>query len=113
MVPTSRTATGPKVVLKRARARYPFAEHAFADGGHAGRLVDWARQKTHITLQSVRRNPSTKSFKVFFRRWVVDRTFAWSIKNRRFVCDYEQLRTVAEALIIIAPTATLIRRRWP
>ncbi len=92
MAPTSRTATGPNVVPKRARAQ-----------------VDWARQKTHITLRIVRRNPSTKGFKVLPRRWVADRTFAWIIKNRRFVRDYEQLTTVAEALIIIDPTATLIR----
>ena len=27
---------GAKGVLRRSRARYPFVEHAFADGGHAG-----------------------------------------------------------------------------
>ncbi|MGI4795094.1 MAG: hypothetical protein ACRYG8_13680 [Janthinobacterium lividum] len=43
---------------------------------------------------------------------VVERTFAWIIKSRQFVRDYEQLTTVAETLIIIAATATLIRR-WP
>ncbi len=48
------------VVLKRSRARYPFVTHAFADGGYAGRLIAWAKQKTHITLQIVRRNASTK-----------------------------------------------------
>ncbi|MGI4799570.1 MAG: transposase [Janthinobacterium lividum] len=62
------------------------------------------------TLQIVRRNASTKGFEVLPRRWVVERTFAWIIKNRRFVRDYEQLTTVAETLIIIAATATLIRR---
>ena len=99
-------------MLKRSRARYPFVRHAFADGGYAGRLVDWTRRKTHIALQIVRRNASTKGFEVLPRRWVVERTFAWIIKNRRFVRDYEQLTTVAETLIAIAATAILIRR-WP
>ena len=103
---------GAKGVLKRSRARYPFVEHAFADGGYAGRLIDWTRQRTHITLQIVRRNASAKGFEVLPRRWVVERTFAWIIKNRRFVRDYEQLTPVAETLIVIAATATLIRR-WP
>ena len=98
------------MVLKRSRARYPFVSHAFADGGYAGRLIDWASQKPHITLQIIRRNASTKGFKVLPRRWVVERTFAWIIKNHRFVRDYEQLTTVAETLIVIAATATLIRR---
>jgi hypothetical protein len=43
---------------------------------------------------------------------VVERTFAWIIKNRRFVRDDEQLTAVAETLITIAATVTLIRR-WP
>jgi hypothetical protein len=43
---------------------------------------------------------------------VLERTFAWITKNRRFVRDYEQLTAVTETLITIAATATLIRR-WP
>jgi transposase len=99
-------------VLKASRARYPFVEHAFADGGYAGRLVHWASEKAHIVVEIVKRNPATKGFEVLRRRWVVERTFAWIVKNRRFVRDYEQLTTVAETLITIAATATLIRR-WP
>ena len=45
------------------------------------------------------------------RRWIVERTFAWIMKNRRFACDYEQLTAVAETLIIIAACATLVGRR--
>jgi transposase len=99
-------------VLKASRARYPFVEYAFADGGYAGRLVGWAKAKAHIIVEIVKRDPLTKGFAVLARRWVVERTFAWIIKNRRFVRDYEQLTTVAETLIMIAATATLIRR-WP
>ena len=100
------------MVLKRSRARYPFATHAFADGGYTGRLVDWARQKTHITLQIIRRNASTKGFEILPHRWIVERTFAWITKNRRVVRDYGQLMILAETLIVIAATATLIRH-WP
>lgn len=99
-------------MLKASRARYPFVERAFADGGYAGRLVCWARTKAHIVIEIVKRNPAAKGFEVLRRRWVVERTFAWIVKNRRFVRDYEQLTEVAETLITIAATATLIRR-WP
>ena len=99
-------------MLKASRARYPFVEHAFADGGYAGQLARWAREKAHIVVEIVKRDPAAKGFEVLRRRWVVERTFAWIIKNRRFVRDYEQLTSVAETLIIIAATATLIRR-WP
>lgn len=99
-------------MLKASRAQYPFVERAFADGGYAGQLVHWAREKAHIVVEIVRRDPATKGFEVLRRRWVVERTFAWIVKNRRFVRDYEQLTAVAETLITIAATATLIRR-WP
>ncbi len=100
------------MVLKASRARYPFIQRAFADGGYAGRLVRWAKTKTHIIVEIVKRNPTTIGFEVLRRRWVVERTFAWIVKNRRFARDYEQLTAVAETLITIAATATLIRR-WP
>jgi len=103
---------GAKGVLKRSRARFPFVEHVFADGGYAGRLVEWAKDRAHIVLEIVRRMPHAKGFVVIRRRWVVERTFAWIMKCRRLVRDYEQLTEVAEILITIAATATLIRR-WP
>jgi transposase len=56
--------------------------------------------------------PPPRASRLLRRRWVVERTFAWIVKNRRFVRDYEQLTAVAETLIIVAATATLIRR-WP
>jgi len=45
-------------------------------------------------------------FIVLRRRRVVERTFAWIMKCRRLVRDYEQLET----LITIAAIATLVRR---
>lgn len=82
------------------------------DGGYAGRLVSWAKERTHIIIEVVKRSAEQTGFAVIRRRWVVERTFAWIIKNRRFVRDYEQLTGVAETLITIAASATLIRR-WP
>ena len=102
---------GGKLPLKSSRARYPFVTRVFADGGYAGRLVKWANDKTHITLEIIRRGTRAKGFEVLPRRWVVERAFAWIFKNRRLVRDYEQLTEVAETLITIAASATLLRRR--
>jgi len=103
---------GAKGVLKRSRARFPFVETIFADGGYAGRLVAWAKDKTHVTLEIVRRMPWMTGFVVVRRRWVVERTFAWIMKCRRLARDYEQLTCITETLITIAAAATLVRR-WP
>jgi len=58
----------------------------------------------------VKRLLGAKGFIVIRRRRVVERTFAWIIKCRRLVRDYEQLTAVAETLITIAAIATLVRR---
>jgi transposase len=85
-------------------------ERVFADGGYAGKLVSWARDKTHVVLEIVRRVLWMKGFVVLRRRWVVERTDPWIMKCRRLVRDYEQLTRVAETLITIAAATTLLRR---
>ena len=74
------------------------------------RHVGWATDKTHVTLEIVRRMSWMKGFVVIRRRWGVERSFAWIMKCRRLVRDYEQLTGVAETLILIAAAATLLRR---
>ena len=81
-------------------------------GGYAGKLVLWAKDKTNLVLEIIRRMPWAEGFVVIKRRWVVERTFAWIMQRRRLVRDYEQLPAVAETLIVIAASATLLRR-WP
>ena len=75
----------------------------------AGKLVSWASDKTHVVLEIVRRRPWMKGVVVLRRRWVVERTFAWIMKCRRLVRDYEHLTRVAETLITIPAAATLLR----
>ena len=74
----------------------------------------WCRRLTAADVQLIAPalDNVTTPFEVLRRRWVVERTFAWIVKNRRFVRDYEQLTAVSETLITITATATLIRR-WP
>jgi len=44
------------------------------------------------------------------RRWVVERTFAWLMKKRRLVVDYEQLPETSESLIYIAMVHLILKR---
>jgi transposase len=44
---------------------------------------------------------------------VIERSFGWLGKNRRLVRDFEQCTDVAETLILIAATATMLRRIAP
>ena len=101
---------GAKLALKASRATFPFVQTVFADGGYAGRLEAWARAKANVALSIVRRPRTLAGFEPLPRRWVIERSFAWLIKNRRLVRDFEQRSETSETLIIIAAATTLIRR---
>lgn len=97
-------------MLRASRRLWNFVEVVFADGGYAGKLVDWAKEKTNLALSIVKRPRAMPRFEPLPRRWVVERTFGWLIKNRRLVRDFEQRTDVAETFIRIAATATMLRR---
>jgi len=53
----------------------------------------------------------TPGFHVLPRRWVVERTFAWLLFNRRLSRDYERLCTTSETWIYLAMIRLMLRRR--
>ncbi|MFD5279058.1 transposase [Streptomyces rubrogriseus] len=76
----------------------------WADGGYAGRLVDWATEKCRLTLQIVKRCDDTAGFVVLPRRCVVERTLSWLMRSRRLVRDYETLPAMHEAMVLWSMT---------
>jgi len=44
------------------------------------------------------------------RRWVVERTFAWLGKQRRFAKDYERLPETSEALLYLGMSRLMLKR---
>lgn len=100
---------------REGRAEMIVANGPFAcrdmDGGYAGRLVERATDQTHVNIEIVRRMPRMKGFTIVRRRWVVERTFAWAMRRRRLARDWERLTRVTETLVMIAASATLVRRR--
>ena len=97
-------------LLAAMRAHCSTISLVWADGGYAGRLVDWAKHVLSLTVQVVKRTDDVKGFKVLPRRWVVERTFAWICKYRRCVRDYETRPDHHEAVVYIAMIATMSRR---
>jgi transposase len=97
---------GGKAVLARLAAQFPSVALVWADGGYANSvddgLLDWARQKLGLALEIVRRSDDVKGFQVLPRRWVVERTFGWLVRNRRLARDYERLTSCSEAMIKVA-----------
>ncbi|WP_374103523.1 IS5 family transposase [Rhodococcus sp. MH15] len=97
-------------LLAALRARFSTISLVWADGGYAGRLIDWSKRVVSLTVQVVKRTDDVKGFKVLPRRWVVERTFAWICKHRRCVRDYETRPDHHEAMVYIAMIATMSRR---
>jgi putative transposase len=85
----------------------------WADGGYAGQLRGWVRKlrvRNRLTTEIVKRSDDVKGFRVLPRRWVVERTFGWLGRQRRFSKDYEYLPATSETIIYIAMIGLMIRR---
>ncbi|MDT0461390.1 transposase, partial [Streptomyces sp. DSM 41527] len=80
-------------------ARHRTIQLVWADGGYAGRLVDWARNKLRLTLEIVKRSDDMRGFVVLPRRWCVERTLSWLMRSRRLARDYETRPATSEAVV--------------
>ena len=104
---------GARTLLDRLTMAMPSLSLLWADGGYAGKLVDWAEAVAHITVEIVRKPLGIRMFQVLPRRWVVERTFAWIVKCRRLDHDYERLPETSEAMIKWAMIGLMVRRLEP
>ena len=104
---------GAKALLSRVRRRLPRLQVIWADGAYAGQLIGWVKQTCGWLLQTVLRPVGVHGFVVLPKRWVVERTFAWLTRYRRFARDYEYLTTNSETLIQIAMIHLMSRRLLP
>jgi putative transposase len=104
---------GAKTLLARFVFWYGRLAKIWADGGYAGALVAWVkalRPRGRLHLDIVRRSDAAQGFEVLPKRWLVERTFAWFVKQRRLVRDYEFKTEHSEAMLYISMSALMLRR---
>jgi len=82
----------------------------WADAGYGGALISWTHVAFAWVLDIVRRKEQQVGFEVLTKRWIVERTFSWFIRNRRLCRDYERLPQTSEAWIYIAMIRLMSRR---
>jgi transposase len=104
---------GGRRLLDRLRFAMPSVALVFADGGYAGRLVCWAKDKLRLVIEVVRKPEGQRGFAVLPRRWVVERTLAWLMRCRRLVRDYERLPDSHETMVKWAMIGLMTRRLAP
>lgn len=104
---------GGRGILARLHRALPHVRLVWADGGYAGRLVATAKQAWRISVEVVRKSAGQRGFAVLPRRWVVERTFAWMMRWRRLVRDYERLPETHEAMVKWAMVGLMLNRLAP
>ena len=104
---------GARPVLAAVRKAFPTISLVWADGGYAGKLVEWAKAATRLVLEIVRKPEGQRTFEVLPRRWVVERTLAWITKCRRLDHDYERLTTTSVAMVKWSMVGLMTRRLAP
>jgi len=121
-----RDAAEPVVAI--AKSKYPTLTKGWADGGYGGKALDAIRSTHGLDIEVVRhpgnRNvgrwrdgqldlptlEAPRGFVVLPRRWVVERTNAWTDRCRRLGKDHDRRMDVATSWVWFAHATLLLRR---
>ncbi|WP_245697097.1 transposase [Streptomyces phaeochromogenes] len=101
---------GARRLLTTATGRFRRLARVWADGGYTGHHTDWTTQHLGLALDIVRRPSDVQGFQALPRRWVAERSFAWLLRSRRLVRDYERRTDTSEAVIRWSMIALMNRR---
>lgn len=103
---------GAKALLDGVLGWLTWLRLLWVDGGYNGAaFAQWVQGlRPKLEVEVVKRSDDVKGFRVLPRRWVVERTFGWLMRQRRLVRDYETTETSAEAWILIAMIRIQLRR---
>ncbi len=99
-----------RTLLPAAKKDFRRLTRVWADGGYTGHLTDWTSRHLGLVLDVVRRHEDVQGFQALPRRWVVERSFAWLLRSRRLVRDYERRTDTSEAVIRWSMIALMNRR---
>jgi putative transposase len=84
----------------------------WVDGGYTGEdFAQKARElRPALGVEVVKRHEVATGFVVLPQRWIVERTFAWLMQNRRLVRDHETTEYRAEAFVYLAMIRLMLNR---
>ena len=85
-------------------------ELAYVDQGYTGEAPAKEAAAHGIQLEVVRHPEAKRGFVLLPRRWVVERSLAWTTRFRRLVRDYERLPETLAGLHFIAFACLLLTR---
>jgi len=117
---------GARLVLRGLQRRFPRLRHRWADQASTGPILDWIKEQVGWSVEVVERSPRRgfvvtadgefqrvslpAIFEPLPRRWVVERTLAWTSRYRRMRKDDERLPATSEALVYLTGIRLLLAR---
>ena len=103
---------GAQDLLAGVLGWFTWLRRLWVDGGYSGQpFADWVKTlRPQLEVEVVKRSDDVKGFHVLPRRWVVERTFGWLMRQRRLVRDYETTEASAQAWVYIAMIRIQLRR---
>jgi transposase len=88
-------------------------EVAFVDQGYTGEKAAEAADLAGIRLEVVKLPEAKRGFVLLPRRWVVERSFAWTARFKRLARDYERLPEVLVGMHFVVFSILLLARAAP
>jgi len=88
-------------------------ELAYVDQGYTGADPALDAADHGIRLEVVKLAEAKRGFVLLPRRWVVERSFAWTARFRRLTRDYERLRTTLEGFHYVAFALLALKSALP
>ncbi len=103
---------GAQALLAPLFPYFPWLCKLWVDGGYSGAgFADWVREhRPGLAVEVIKRTDDLTGFVVLPQRWIVERTFAWLVQQRRLVRDYERSEASATAWIHMAMIRLMLRR---
>ena len=100
---------GGRLLISKAKTNGATFHKGYADGGYAGKFLDFTKEKWDVDFEVVKRNELHK-FVVLPKRWIVERTNAWILRYRRLAKDFERYSRTVRTWIFLAMTRLMLRR---
>lgn len=88
-------------------------ELIWADRGYSGELVERTSLDRDYEIEIVKHSEKQTGFKVLPKRWIVERTFSWILKNRRLSKSYERQEKHEESMVYISMIRLMLNRAIP
>jgi putative transposase len=102
---------GAHLLLAGLKPLVPRLKKIWADGAYGGEpLTEWCQIEGGWELEVVERNQDAEGFEVIPKRWIVERTLSWLVRNRRLSKDYERRVQTSETFTEVAMIRLLLKR---